>query len=142
MKQPTDIVTAARNLINTPYQHQGRTPGKGLDCSGVVVLTAILSGLTDKKWGKTNYPRNASDSLREGLEEYCLKMEKLTPGTIALFKITAIPYHCGIVTDYNDDLGLLHAYENVGRVREHALIPWWKDKIVQIYGFPGVDYAS
>lgn len=105
-------------------------------------MTAYLSGLTDKKWGKTNYPRNANDSLRAGLEEYLIEKQKLTPGCIALFKISAIPYHCGIVTDYKNSLGLLHAYENAKRVTEHALINWWKDKIVKVYGFPGVDYGG
>lgn len=140
MIKPPTIVTTARTLINTPYQHQGRTPGKGLDCSGVVVLTAYLAGLTNKKWGKTNYPRNSNNSLVEGLEEYCIRIEKLQCGAIALFKISSIPYHCGIISDYADGLGLIHAYSNAGVVAEHELIPWWQDKIVRVYGFPGVSY--
>lgn len=139
---PSKIVATARTLINTPYQHQGRTPGKGLDCSGVVVLTACLAGLTDKKWGKTNYPKNSNNSLVKGLEEYCITINKLQLGAIALFGISSIPYHCGIVTDYGNKLGLLHAYQNAGSVREHELISWWQDRIVRVYGFPGVDYAS
>ena len=136
---PLDIVEAARTLINTPYKHQGRTR-YGLDCSGVIVVTAMLAGLTDSIWGETNYSRNSNNSLQKGLERYCYPMEKLQVGTVALFKLSPIPYHCGIITNYEGDLGLLHAYENVGKVREHALIPWWRDKIYKIYGFPNVNY--
>ena len=141
MVSSNDIISAARSLLNTPYQHQGRTPGKGLDCSGVVVLTAYLAGLSDKKWGKTNYPKTANSFLQQGLEEHCVELEELTIGGIALFKISAIPYHCGILTDYRGGLGILHAYQNANKVTEHGLIPWWKNKIVRVYGFPGVDYG-
>lgn len=135
------IVKTARTLIDIPYRHQGRTL-RGLDCSGVVVMTAFLSGLSKEKLGLTNYPRNADGSLGRGLDEYCTELDTLQPGAIALFQLSPIPHHCGIVTRYGEGLGILHAYENVGRVREHALIDWWKNKIVKIYGFPNVNYGS
>ena len=141
MITPTNIEIAARTLINTPYLHQGRTL-TGLDCSGVVVVTAMLAGLTDNIWGETNYSRNSNNSLLQGLEQYCYPTPIIGTGTIALFKLSKIPYHCGIITNYKEGLGLLHAYENVGKVREHALIPWWKDKIYKIYEFPGVNYEK
>ena len=141
MITPTNIEIAARTLINTPYKHQGRTLA-GLDCSGVIVVTAMIAGLTDSIWGQTNYSRNSNNSLQQGLERYCSQREQLQAGTIALFKLSPIPYHCGIITNYKEGLGLLHAYENVGKVREHALIPWWRDKIYKIYGFPGVNYEK
>lgn len=138
--KPNKIITVARTLINTPYLHQGREPGVGLDCLGVVELTAILCGITYSFVAPTNYGRNSSRLLADGLERYCEEIGIFLPGTIVLCNLSTIPYHCGIITDYQGRLGLLHAYENAGRVREHALIPWWKDKIYKVYKFPGVEY--
>lgn len=142
MISPTDIIKAARSLINTPYKHQGRKLGIGLDCLGVVELTALLSGVTKEIIATPNYSRDGSNSLQQGFERYCAPTESIVPGVIVLVKLSAIPYHCGIITDFEDGLGLLHAYENVGRVREHALIPWWKNKISHIYQFPAVNYGT
>lgn len=41
-----DIARAAKNLVNTPWHHQGRTPGVGCDCVGVGVLAATATGRT------------------------------------------------------------------------------------------------
>lgn len=142
MKTPDDIITTARTLINTPYRHQGRTPGVGLDCIGAIVLTAYLLGLSEEILGPTNYSRDSSNSLEIGLATYCSERSRISPGAIALIKLDEIPYHCGIITDYQGGLGLLHAYENVGRVREHSLIPWWENKIYKLYHFPKVRYDS
>ena len=134
------IVQTSRSFIGVPYRHQGRTR-QGLDCLGLIELTALLCGLTQSFIAETNYSRQASYKLQQGFETYCSKLDKLQHGSIALFTIHGMPFHCGIIGTDNG-LGLIHAYENVGCVREHQLISWWEKKIDSIYGFPKVDYAS
>jgi cell wall-associated NlpC family hydrolase len=40
-----DMVLAARECLGTPFQHQGRVPGVGLDCVGVAIYAARGVGL-------------------------------------------------------------------------------------------------
>lgn len=66
------IVEAARTLVGTPYRHQGRQPGQGLDCVGVVICVARILELGD--WTETNYgrlpnPRRMGDILRAKMRE-------------------------------------------------------------------------
>jgi len=39
------IVQAVRSYIGTPYRHQGRVPGKGLDCVGVAICALREVGI-------------------------------------------------------------------------------------------------
>lgn len=140
----SDIVKAARELIGTPYKHQGRTPGKELDCVGVIIATGKLSGALPLEFDYLGYSRDADGSLLREFDNYGLSLPDLTAGAIALFKIDAVPHHCGIITPRfkGDDWGVVHAYQSAKKVKEHNLICWWKTKIVRLYGFPGVDYGS
>lgn len=40
-----DIAAAAAGLVGTRWRHQGRLPGIGLDCGGVIVCAGRLAGL-------------------------------------------------------------------------------------------------
>jgi cell wall-associated NlpC family hydrolase len=40
-----NMVLAARECLGTPFQHQGRVPGVGLDCVGVAIYAAREVGL-------------------------------------------------------------------------------------------------
>ncbi len=42
------ILNAARECIGTPFRHQGRNPGRGLDCVGLVRHPAIEVGFAPK----------------------------------------------------------------------------------------------
>ncbi len=39
-----DFVRVARSYIGTPFHHQGRLPGVGLDCAGVIVCALAECG--------------------------------------------------------------------------------------------------
>jgi cell wall-associated NlpC family hydrolase len=144
--QPSAIVEAARSLINTPYQHQGRTPQKGLDCLGVVILTAKIAGVIDRDFDFLGYSRSGNGLLQVEIERYCAEWTELTEGAIALFDLDGRPNHCGIISrgegrrQTAEGFNLIHAYENAGIVKEHELIPWWKNRIEKIYAFPNVTY--
>lgn len=115
-----------------------------MDCIGVIIATAKMAGVVDKDFDITDYPSRPGYKLQNNLNLYCVKLDKIQLGAIALFNVAGIPQHCAIVTDWNGGIGMLHAYDSagIGRVTEHDLIPQWKDKIVGYYGFPKVDYAS
>ena len=138
MVQSREIVKTARTLINTPYHHQGRTPGVGIDCIGVVITVGHQLNLFDYDY--SNYTREADGKLLTLVEKHCVKLPKLTEGAIAVFKLSAIPHHVGIISKFRGNWGLIHAYQNVGRVREHEFISWWQNKLIGVYGLPNVEY--
>ena len=134
------VVQTARTLIGTPYQHQGRTPGVGLDCIGLVI--AVGHQLNLFSYDYTNYSRDPDGQLVTKIEEHCQKLPSLTEGAIAVFKLSAIPHHVGIISKFRGNWGLIHAYQNTSKVREHEFIKWWQDKLIGVYKLPNVDYAD
>ncbi len=54
MTTGTDVYTEARELIGTPYVHQGRKKDIGIDCIGVPIWVAKRLDLGD--FDKLDYP--------------------------------------------------------------------------------------
>ncbi|MFZ7338164.1 hypothetical protein ACLS0R_18210, partial [Comamonas jiangduensis] len=55
--QAQDVVAAARRCIGTPYHHQARKPGIGLDCVGLVICVARQIGAVAPDWDVRGYSR-------------------------------------------------------------------------------------
>ena len=144
MIKPQEIERHARTLLHTPYQHQGRTAGKELDCIGVIILTGKMAGVIEPDFDFCNYTRDPDGKLEQMLDLHCDQLETVQQGAIALFALDAIPHHCGIITNYSTGDGLLHALDSVGcrRVVEHALLNSLSEKMVKVYGFRGVAYSA
>lgn len=117
-----DIVDTARGWIGTPFHHQGRKPGVGLDCVGLLVCAARAHGLPvvdSTAYGRRPRPGVLLGYLRENCVEVPVDVARKTVGAVLLFHFIskAWPQHAGLVTDR----GILHAYGDVGRVVEHPL---------------------
>ncbi len=131
-----DVVKTARTWLGTPYHHQGRLKGAGVDCVGLLVGVAHELGLSDfDVQGYTMRPNG--DSLRLVCDEQMtpLQREQLVPGDVVLFTFDASPGHMGILTGPNQ---LIHAYLPRRRVVEHGLDAFWWSRAVGFYRFPGV----
>jgi len=127
------LVDTARQWLGTPFRHQGRQPGRGLDCVGLVVCAARHCGL--REYDLTNYARlPRGDALRghvqaAGLEEVDLR--QALPGDVLLMRFIREAQHLALVTDR----GILHAHQQVGRVVEHRLDDGWRRRVVGVYRF-------
>lgn len=68
-KDKEQIIAKAREFIGTPYLHQGRVKGAGIDCCGLVIQVAKELGLSD--YDLTGYSRYADgvDFLKEFFEQ-------------------------------------------------------------------------
>ena len=140
----------ARSLIGTPYLHQGRKTGPlgGLDCIGVpIVVINRLQLIGDRYFDYLAYGRDGSGILEDVVSQYCPRLPEPRPGAMLLFKATphqTVAQHCAICTDWGTKqgatLGMVHAYQNIGYVREHELIPFWRDRLIAVYGFPLTKY--
>src|SRR5438034_10631009 len=47
MPTRAEVVERARACIGTPFRHQGRLPGRGLDCVGIVIHVANALGFKE-----------------------------------------------------------------------------------------------
>lgn len=132
------IIDAARGLLGTPWQHQGRQPGIGIDCAGVILYVLGLNGFDYEVSG---YPRQPDGTLTTHAEACLTRIPKeaAQPGDVLIFRVKREPQHIALLTDK----GILHSYERGGgelsKVVEHGLTDSWRKHIVAAYKFPWVD---
>lgn len=132
-----EIVTASRHYLGCPYHHQGRVRA-GIDCIGLAIAVCHDLGLGDFNFQAYSREPDGVTLVAE-IEKVCTPIQQYQPGDLLIFKIRKYPQHCGIVTELADSLGLIHAYQSIGKVAEHAFADWWVDRIVGAYKLPGVE---
>lgn len=134
------IVAEARTWIDTPFKHQARVKGLGVDCAGIVIETGRALGLLD--YPEQGYSRQPSpDKMGALLDEYLDRIDKneVMPGDIYWMRFIE-PMHLAISTVLNDGrTGIVHAYSRVGKCTEHGLDAKWRGRIVRAYRYRGVD---
>jgi len=131
----TDIITAARGWLGTPFHHQGRLKGVGCDCIGLVLGVSKELGISDydyTAYGRIPNPIIFGRELRANFD----LANRPDPGSVLWFSFNVAPQHVGIVTD----TGLIHAFAVAGRVVETGLDPQWLARCRGIFRYRGVDY--
>lgn len=129
-----DIIAAARECLETPFQHQGRLAGRALDCAGIVCHVAARLGTPYE--APTNYPRVPYCGLLESTldAQLCLeRVQDMQPGDVLLMRFKTDPQHLAIWTGRT----IIHAYEGSGKCCEHVMDDAWRARIVRIYRFRG-----
>jgi NlpC/P60 family putative phage cell wall peptidase len=140
-----DVVAEARRWIGTPWRHQARLRGVGVDCGGLVVGVAHALGLPvqDHPPGYARLPDGVS--LRACVERQCARIDALEPAAVLLLRWAEAPQHVALVSTLPAGFGMIHAWAGVRRVVEHGLTPEWQERIVRdhgallIYRLPGVE---
>lgn len=145
-----DIAAQARELIGTPWKHQARCRGVGVDCIGLLVLTARACGVPIRdciEYGPNPNPRrlisqlaaqfervSGTDALSLSRDERAL--EHVAPGRVLVFAIARhdVPQHVGIASE----VGVVHTYRDAGHVAEHALDREWSSYLHSVWAFEGV----
>jgi cell wall-associated NlpC family hydrolase len=126
------ILAAARACVETPFRHQGRLVGLGLDCAGVIDHVARRLG--HDHTAPTNYPRLPYQGLLEATldEQPCLeRVTDLRPGDVLLMRFGREPQHLAIYAGAT----IIHAYEAAGKCCEHDYTAEWQRRTVRIYRF-------
>jgi cell wall-associated NlpC family hydrolase len=127
----------AHEALDTPFLHQGRLAGVGLDCAGLYVHICRTLGLLhiDAK----GYPRNPYDGqLEKQLDSQpCLeRIAEASPGDILAMRISKQPQHIGIHAGYIDGHPyIIHASEEHGKTCMHRLDDLWRARIMRVYRF-------
>lgn len=131
-----EILVEAREWIGTPFHHQGRIKGVGVDCVGLIYGVGQKFGLIDSDY--TEYGREPHKNTLE--REAVLRVDWLgdiepQPADILLMRFLREPQHVAIFTGRN----IIHAYSGIGKVVEHILDDKWRKRVVGVYGFRGVE---
>jgi hypothetical protein len=138
-----DVVTAARALLGTPFQHQCRSPGVALDCAGVVICTARAVGAVAPEFDVTGYRRLPDGvSLRAYCDAHLRAVAAPRVGGVVLVSMgPGRPHHLGIVVPYahGNALAMVHAESQRHRsVIETRLMFGATMRLQGAYVIPGV----
>lgn len=124
------IVVEARTWLRTPFHHQARIKGVGVDCAGVVKETAKACG---KHYADLDgYGRvPTGGQLRRFLDQHAdrISVSEIHPGDFFLMKFRRNPQHLAIWTGNT----IIHAWEGAGACVEHAMDTVWRKRIVCAY---------
>lgn len=107
------VADAARRYIGTPYHHQARVIGKGIDCLGLLICVSRDLGWVAADYNVTGYRRLPDGhSLLRHLREHFPEVSEsdLRPGDFVCVAFDKHPHHVGVVGDYHlGGLSLIHA---------------------------------
>ena len=123
----------ARQCIGTPFHHQGRIPGVGLDCGGLLAVVGHAAGLPVEDI--SNYPHIPADSsFRALIERQTNKIQfnDLQLGDLVMFKFDKEAQHIGIVSSL-EPLMMIHAWAQMRKVTENAIDDYWLKKVSGCY---------
>ncbi|RJG10904.1 hypothetical protein D3879_14580 [Pseudomonas cavernicola] len=129
------ILALARRCLLTPFRHQGRQIGIGLDCAGVAFY--ILDQLGLPYTDLTGYPRTPYKGMLKAAMDAQPSLRPVAtpePGDILLMRITRAPQHVAIYSGLIDGHPhIIHSYSTVEKVVEHVIDADWRARIIQAY---------
>lgn len=137
-----DVVGCARSFLETPFHHQARLKGVGVDCVGLVIGVARSLGLIAPDFDVAAYPRTPDGtSLMHLTDAHMTRIsrEAMQPGDVVVVAFAKDPQHLGILSEYrHGGLSIIHAHSISGRVIETRLMFGAHMKFVAAYSLPGV----
>lgn len=126
------IVAEALSWVGTPFHHQGRKKGVGVDCVGFLLEIFRPFGIVD--FDMDGYARAPDQTLLvETLDQKAIKLDVIDisiiqPVDILLFRIGRREQHVALATDNQN---IVHATAKYG-VRHHHIHPF-RNRLSGIY---------
>lgn len=124
----TSIQDTAMELVGTPFHWGGRKPGIGLDCAGVIILSA---GGRIEDWRGYGATTNTA-AIIDRLIPQLIKVDgDPEPGDILVFwmRQANTPVHLGVMTE---DGMIVHSHKSVDQcVREP--LERWRRRLFGVY---------
>ncbi|WP_236225543.1 C40 family peptidase [Pseudomonas pseudonitroreducens] len=137
-----EIVSASMEAEGTPFRHQGRVVGLGLDCAGLYVFVCQRLGIPHQD--AHGYPRTPFDGELERQMDAQPSLQRIAvseaqKGDVLLMRMTKQPQHIAIhAGEYRGHPYVIHASEQHGKVCVHRLDSTWFGRVVRAYKFEGV----
>lgn len=126
-----ELVREARTYIGTPWHHQGRLKGVGLDCLGLFICIGMSHNLVWHDSG--GYDRMPDGvmllrEIRKSMDE--IQIKDAVSADALIFKFGREPWHVAMVTD----IGIIHANGRGPKmVVEHSLNDYWTSRICNAF---------
>lgn len=126
------VVSLARECIETPFLHQGRVAGLGLDCAGVVAH--VMKGLGLPYEDATGYPRTPYARMIERVmdRQPCMTAvpaADVMAGDLLLMRFANEPQHLAVCAGET----IIHSYMHAGKCCEHRFSDVWRARVVRAY---------
>lgn len=138
----TDVVQEARAWLGTPFHHQARLKGVGVDCVGLVIGVARALGLVAPEFDVEAYPRTPDGtSLMALTSAHMSRIDRqdMHSGDVIVVAFGPEPQHLAVLGNYaHGGLSIIHAHGPTGRVIETRLMFSNSLKFVAAYALPGV----
>ena len=137
MGHQLSAVSIAMACLGTRFHHQGRVPGRGLDCAGLYVHVMRELGLdyVDAQ----GYPRNPYDGQLEAQMDAqpCLvwiPVADAKEGDWLCMRIKSAPQHLALHAGFIDGVPyIIHSSEEHGGVVHHRLDSLWRARVMRTY---------
>ena len=95
-------VALIRSFEGTPYHHQGRLPGVGMDCPAPIICAAWAFGIKPRAFDVTGYSPIPDGTLEQICEEHMrpVLFQDALPGDVILGRFgTGHAQHMGVLVD-------------------------------------------
>jgi NlpC/P60 family putative phage cell wall peptidase len=132
------IIAEARTWDKTPFHHQARVKGAGVDCVGLCIMVGKTLGLVPNNFEYTGYRKTPhGGTLVQVMRDSGFVYEVYEPreADILVFRIDQDPQHVAFLTDDNT---IIHAYAQVRKVCEARYDEFWRDRYVTAFSFKGI----
>lgn len=134
---PDDIISAALECMHTPFLHQGRQPGVGIDCAGLLVHCFKRLGLpySDER----GYPRTPFDGQLQKILDSQPSLERIAvadagAGDWLIMRISRDPQHIVLHAGFERGQAyVIHSTSESGRVVRHRIDDFNRARIVSAY---------
>jgi len=130
MEDSARMIAAARACLGTPFHHQGRQPGVGFDCIGLIIVALKAVGIAVND--RTDYGRRPDGkSLIDALESHgAVAVNTICAGDVLVFRYDHQPQHVALATGADS---MIHAFAPASAVVETSIGAYWKRRLVGIY---------
>ncbi len=134
-----EVAQKALEFLGTPYHHQAKVKGLGVDCGQLILAVAQELNLVSPTMRVTNYStewhlHNTEEKMLNMLEQFnCVEKTTLEVGDIVCFKFGRVCSHLGI---YLGDGQFIHARIDQGKVVINSLSGDWLKRHIKTYSFP------
>ncbi len=142
------VIAEARDWIDTPYGHQGRTKGIVVDCLGMPIGLARTLGMVAPDFDINGYSRHPDGTMLAQCDELLgvrLSRAQMQTGDLIVIAFDGDPQHFGILVPYrhgDEKLAIVHASGKHRRVIETRLLFGREPgsmKFIAAYRLPGVE---